>query len=62
MKQLGWFISYLSILLIFFRVSHFFLDNFRFDRDWKKIEAFVGSKTVIQVITMEAKEKQRTCY
>jgi len=21
----------------------------RFDRDWKKIEAFVGSKTVIQV-------------
>lgn len=22
---------------------------FRFDRDWKKIEAFVGSKTVIQV-------------
>ena len=24
--------------------------TFRFDRDWKKIEAFVGSKTVIQVI------------
>ena len=23
----------------------------RFDRDWKKIEAFVGSKTVIQVLT-----------
>lgn len=22
---------------------------FRFDRDWKKIEDFVGSKTVIQV-------------
>ena len=22
---------------------------YRFDRDWKKIEAFVGSKTVIQV-------------
>lgn len=21
----------------------------RFDRDWKKIEAFIGSKTVIQV-------------
>ena len=25
------------------------LTDFRFDRDWKKIEAFVGSKTVIQV-------------
>lgn len=24
-------------------------DLCRFDRDWKKIEAFVGSKTVIQV-------------
>lgn len=24
--------------------------DYRFDRDWKKIEAFVGSKTVIQVI------------
>ncbi|KAF8380170.1 hypothetical protein HHK36_027653 [Tetracentron sinense] len=24
-------------------------DSFSFDRDWKKIEAFVGSKTVIQV-------------
>jgi hypothetical protein len=23
--------------------------SFRFDRDWKKIEDFVGSKTVIQV-------------
>ena len=23
--------------------------HFRFDRDWKKIEAFVGTKTVIQV-------------
>lgn len=23
---------------------------FRFDRDWKKIEDFVGSKTVIQVL------------
>ena len=22
---------------------------FSFDRDWKKIEAFIGSKTVIQV-------------
>lgn len=26
--------------------------SFRFDRDWKKIEAFVGSKTVIQVICL----------
>lgn len=24
--------------------------KFRFDRDWKKIEDFVGSKTVIQVL------------
>jgi hypothetical protein len=28
----------------------FHLGN-RFDRDWKKIEAFIGSKTVIQVRT-----------
>ena len=28
------------------------LDSFRFDRDWKKIEAFVGSKTVIQVLLL----------
>jgi len=27
----------------------FLFTGFRFDRDWKKIEAFVGSKTVIQV-------------
>jgi hypothetical protein len=26
---------------------------FRFDRDWKKIEAFIGSKTVIQVLDHE---------
>jgi len=34
--------------------SHCFAPSFvyRFDRDWKKIEAFVGSKTVIQVILM----------
>lgn len=35
--------------LAFFLIV-FFLVGFRFDRDWKKIEAFVGSKTVIQVI------------
>lgn len=35
-------------LYLFFSV--FLLIDFRFDRDWKKIEAFVGSKTVIQVI------------
>lgn len=34
----------LSGLLVYFF-------TFRFDRDWKKIEAFVGSKTVIQVKT-----------
>lgn len=28
----------------------FFILFFSFDRDWKKIEAFVGSKTVIQVM------------
>lgn len=28
-----------------------YLAQLRFDRDWKKIEAFVGSKTVIQVTT-----------
>jgi len=38
---------------LFFCVSHFRLTNFRFDRDWKKIEAFVGSKTVIQVFIIE---------
>lgn len=27
----------------------YFSGVFRFDRDWKKIEDFVGSKTVIQV-------------
>lgn len=27
-----------------------FMFLFRFDRDWKKIEDFVGSKTVIQVL------------
>lgn len=26
----------------------------RFDRDWKKIEDFVGSKTVIQVIVSDS--------
>jgi len=36
--------------------------NFRFDRDWKKIEAFVGSKTVIQVIIIKFKGKQRASY
>ncbi|CAN1128474.1 Protein REVEILLE 6, partial [Linum perenne] len=25
------------------------IDCCRFDRDWKKIEAFMGSKTVIQI-------------
>jgi len=32
-----------------------FISFFRFDRDWKKIEAFVGSKSVIQVILIEQK-------
>ena len=32
-----------------------FISVFRFDRDWKKIEAFVGSKSVIQVILIEQK-------
>lgn len=31
------------------------LTDIRFDRDWKKIEAFIGSKTVIQVITEKVK-------
>jgi len=30
----------------------FLFTDFRFDRDWKKIEAFVGSKTVIQVFLL----------
>lgn len=29
-----------------------FMFLFRFDRDWKKIEDFVGSKTVIQVLRL----------
>lgn len=32
-----------------------YLAQLRFDRDWKKIEAFVGSKTVIQVTTFAVK-------
>lgn len=50
----------LSISLCFFQISSFVVNSatlslslllidYRFDRDWKKIEAFVGSKTVIQV-------------
>ena len=35
------------IFFIYFRNNWFSL--YRFDRDWKKIEDFVGSKTVIQV-------------
>lgn len=33
----------------------------RFDRDWKKIEAFVGSKTVIQVISISWKILHQKC-
>jgi hypothetical protein len=42
--------------------SVFLMIDFRFDRDWKKIEAFVGSKTVIQVIIIKFKGKQKTSY
>ena len=42
-----------AILLHYLILFFFFVPSFciRFDRDWKKIEAFVGSKTVIQVIS-----------
>ncbi|KAL3652689.1 hypothetical protein CASFOL_002370 [Castilleja foliolosa] len=30
--------------------------NFRFDRDWKKIEDFIGSKTVIQYYSQSCAE------
>lgn len=40
-------------MFIFFSFFVFLLTDFRFDRDWKKIEAFVGSKTVIQVIIIK---------
>lgn len=36
-------------LVSLFFVVYISLVLFRFDRDWKKIEAYVGSKTVIQV-------------
>ncbi|KAL2948915.1 hypothetical protein AAZX31_20G149800 [Glycine max] len=40
-----------AILLHYLILFFFFVPSFciRFDRDWKKIEAFVGSKTVIQI-------------
>jgi hypothetical protein len=34
---------------------------FSFDRDWKKIEAFVGSKTVIQVFGLVAILFDKAC-
>jgi hypothetical protein len=40
-------------MVYFGSFSSVFLIDFRFDRDWKKIEAFVGSKTVIQVIIIK---------
>lgn len=49
-------------LFFFSFPSVFLVIDFRFDRDWKKIEAFVGSKTVIQVIIIKVKGKQRTSY
>ena len=44
---------FLSTILLHYLILFFFVPSFciRFDRDWKKIEAFVGSKTVIQVIS-----------
>jgi hypothetical protein len=35
---------------------------FSFDRDWKKIEAFVGSKTVIQVFGLVAILFDKACW
>jgi hypothetical protein len=43
---LEWLMSQLEKLCYIF--PSLFFSN-RFDRDWKKIEAYVGSKTVIQV-------------
>jgi len=34
---------------MFIKFNSFFSLLYSFDRDWKKIEAYVGSKTVIQV-------------
>ena len=38
-----------TLLLILLTCLWQFSFDLRFDRDWKKIEDFVGSKTVIQV-------------
>lgn len=37
------------------------LGRLRFDRDWKKIESFVGSKTVIQVTTYHSQIYHISC-
>jgi len=34
---------------MFIKFNSFFSLLYSFDRDWKKIEAYVGSKTVIQI-------------
>lgn len=43
-------------------IIHFTLALCRFDRDWKKIEAFVGSKTVIQVMVKLDRKIQLLSY
>lgn len=47
--QIYFFIQYYYDMMTSFSFSFYFFLIYRFDRDWKKIEAFVGSKTVIQV-------------
>lgn len=43
-------ISPCSYFLYYSLIFYMFVIVRSFDRDWKKIEAFIGSKTVIQVI------------
>lgn len=49
----GYYLLFFKLLLTcaLIMILHYFCQCISsFDRDWKKIEAFVGSKTVIQVI------------
>lgn len=56
--------SFLILGVSIFYYSHIYYSLIplsRFDRDWKKIEAFVGSKTVIQVISNSWKILHQKC-
>ncbi|XP_028236834.1 SAC3 family protein A-like isoform X1 [Glycine soja] len=53
-KNLFFFVVCMFLFMVF-TLCFSLLTDFRFERDWKKIEAFVGSKMVIQVYETQAR-------